>query len=143
MLVWKNPFLDLQGLSNEDNAVSGAALKSMKLFVTTLLEICQAQRRLHTGRLALAVDGVQEGETNGMGGSKTRSPTPTPTQPATNDTATPMVHPFSLQDSDLSKFECTLLAGLKGQKGERFFLSSIVPYTPLRLPTDCMTNLIC
>lgn len=77
-----------QGLSSEDSAVSGSALKSMKLFVTTLLEVCQAQRRLHTGRLALAVDGVQEGGSGGSRGVKQRSPTPTP---AAGDTATPMV----------------------------------------------------
>lgn len=51
----------MQGLSKEDTAISGAALKSMKLFVTTLLEICQAQRRLHTTRLAAAVDGAPDG----------------------------------------------------------------------------------
>lgn len=34
-----------------------AALKGMKIFITTLIEVCQAQRRLHTSRLAAQVDG--------------------------------------------------------------------------------------
>ena len=52
-------FLDalVQELSHDDKSRSESALRGMKIFVTTLIELCQAQRRLHTQKLAAAVDG--------------------------------------------------------------------------------------
>ena len=45
-----------QVLGEERITRSGAALKSMSAFVETLLKLTGQQRRLHTARLAAAVD---------------------------------------------------------------------------------------
>ena len=55
----------MQVLGDEDKRRSGAALKSMKTFVSTLLTVTHAQRRLHVDRLSAAVDGEVSGEVGG------------------------------------------------------------------------------
>lgn len=83
----------MQVLAHEDKRRSGAALKCMKLFVTTLLEVAHAQRRLHMARLAAAVDGEGEpGKSPGPGDDAAKSPSPRP-DPSVKVTPSLVTHP--------------------------------------------------
>lgn len=67
-------------MADESKQKSGAALKCMKVFVSTLLEVSHAQRRLHMARLAAGMKGDSPSDERRSGSSPATQETTPPTK---------------------------------------------------------------